>query len=72
MQAVPMILLTSTPTIMGNTREGDILICVVGDDFVAGVRARHGRIIEAAPILRRQMGVQSRMFAQFCLRNGWS
>ena len=67
-----MMLLTSTPTTMGDTREGDILIRVVGDDFVAGVVARNGRIIEAAPILRRHVGLQSRMFAQFCLRNGWS
>ena len=52
---------------MADSLEGDILIGVVGDNFVAGVVARNGRIVETAPILRRHMGVQARMFAQLKL-----
>jgi len=51
---------------------GETLIRVVSKTFVAGCVARHGVIVEAAPILRRHvMGMSGGQFFDLCRRKLW-
>lgn len=53
--------------------ESELLLRVVAPHFVAGLVVRDGRVVEAAPILRRHvMGLDGRRFAALCARMGWS
>jgi hypothetical protein len=51
----------------------ELLFRVVAPHFVAGLVVRGGRVVEAAPILRRHViGLDGRAFAAVCARKGWS
>lgn len=47
------------------------LIRIVAPHFVAGVIARGGVIVEAAPIVRYMLGWDGRRFAAYCRRQQW-
>src|SRR5262245_40073478 len=49
----------------------EILVRVVAPHFVAGVVARDGRIVEAAPILYWMMGFDGRQFFKACSQRLW-
>jgi len=52
--------------------EPGILIRVTGPYFCAGCVARNGKVVEAAPILRRHvLGLDGRQFFHLCRRNLW-
>lgn len=51
----------------------DVLVRITAPHFVAGLIARDGKVVEAAPILRRQMLEQDGTTVAFiCRRRGWS
>lgn len=50
----------------------DTLIRVSAKHFVAGLVARDGRVILAAPILRYAMGWDGRKLAEYCRVKGWT
>jgi len=57
---------------VARTRGGERLIRVTANHFVAGCVALDGRIVEAAPILRRHvMGLDGRQFYDLCFRKLW-
>jgi hypothetical protein len=57
----------------GNGRKTELLFRVVAPRFVAGLIVRDGRVVEAAPILRRHvMGLDGRKFAALCAHMGWT
>ena len=45
----------------------EILIRVTSPYFCAGLVVRDGRIVEAAPILRKLLGMDGRTFKQYCI-----
>lgn len=52
---------------------GDVLVRVVAPHFVAGIVARDGVVVRAAPILRRRvLGKNGREVAACCAREGWT
>ena len=50
----------------------DVLLQISGPGFCAGVVARDGRVIEAAPIVKRRvMGLDGRGLVALCRTKGW-
>lgn len=51
----------------------ETLVCVEGPGFFAGIVARNGRVIEAAPILCRHIkrGFTGQQVADVCRSKGW-
>jgi hypothetical protein len=52
-------------------RPGDVLVRIVAPHFVAGLDARAGRVVNAAPIIRYMMGWDGAQVAAYCARKGW-
>lgn len=53
-------------------REKGRLIQVSAPHFTAGVEARDGRIVRAAPIVRYMVGWTGDRFAAYCRHKGWA
>jgi len=49
----------------------ETLICITAPHFTAGIVARDGRVIEAAPIVRFMKGWNGERVATYCKRKGW-
>ena len=52
----------------------EVLLQVTGPGFAAGVVARDGRVIEAAPILRNHIkrGMTGQQVVYACYEQGWT
>jgi hypothetical protein len=50
----------------------NVLIRIVAPHFVAGIEARDGRVIRAAPILAYMLGWDGARVAQYAKRRGWT
>jgi hypothetical protein len=49
-----------------------MLIRIVARHFVAGLVAKDGKVVEAAPILRYMIGWTGKKVADYCAKKGWS
>jgi hypothetical protein len=49
----------------------ETLVVIDAPNFCAGLVARDGRVIEAAPILRYMKGWTGRRVADYCMAKGW-
>ena len=50
----------------------DVLIRIEAPHFVAGIEARGGRVVRAAPILAYMLGWDGARVAQYAKRRGWT
>jgi len=51
----------------------EVLLQITGPGFCAGVVARDGRVIEAAPRLRRDLkGKTGEQLVEICRKKGWT
>lgn len=50
----------------------EIVITIRSPRFTAGIVVRKGRVIDAAPILRKLIGMNGRQVAYQCRINGWT
>ena len=49
----------------------DVLVRIEAPHFVAGIEARAGRVVRAAPILAYMLGWDGARVAQHAQRRGW-
>ena len=47
------------------------LIQIITPHFVAGLVAREGKVVEAAPIIRYMQGWDGRQVAAYCKKKNW-
>lgn len=50
----------------------DVLVRITAPHLVAGLQARDGRVVRAAPILRYMLGWDGSRLADYCERKGWT
>lgn len=50
----------------------ETLIQIITPHFVAGLVARNGKVIEAAPIIRYMRGWTGQRVADYCKEKGWT
>ena len=56
----------------GMDRQEETLIAIEAPHFYAGLVARHGRVIEAADIIRYMRGWDGQRVADYCKQKGWA